>query len=152
MIFKDEPAVKVMFLPQPAGINPDLLHEELQALLSAKYDSLDTGFAMWTIMRTYGQNVPKEISQLKPNDLVLIVRAKAEATEADSAAVEAAVKAHDGTKLSQNQQKVAARDAAYQRLKTLDVKGELADKAAPQQMTRLLEIIDDIQKVMIRYG
>lgn len=139
----------LLFMAQPNGINPDLLHDEIQAALGAKYVSVDTGFTQRDMLKTFGKDLPADILQLPSDATVLLVRATSDATPDDAQRVETLVAQHDGTKLSQYQQKIAARQAAYARVKALDIKGELAGKTQAQVIARLLDILNDMARVMV---
>ena len=96
--------IKELRIKQDKKINPDRLHEEIQAALGDKYIGMNTG--------------PE-----------IIIRATEAATAQDAALVEQIVAQHDPAKLSKKQQFSVDCNAARNRLKgiTLDDKTKLSD-------------------------
>ena len=110
--------IKELRLPQNKKINPERLHEEMQAALGNKYLSMDTGTQ-------------------------IVVRADVSSTPEDADLVEAVIRQHDHTKLSQREQKQADMLAAKERLAALD----LTDKK-----TDVLAAINDIRTIVLHDG
>lgn len=116
---------------QTAPVNPDRLGDELKAALGAVYDSVDTGVR---------ENADSP-------DLKILVRLTDAATETDQTKVEAVLKAHDATKLSDSQQKEQARVDAFARFKAFDFAALRALKPAEQNPV-IIGLLEDIQKLM----
>jgi hypothetical protein len=111
---------KELRLPQDKKINPERLDDELREALGEKYISMDTGAG-------------------------IVVRAADNSTKEDADLVEQIVQQHDPTKISKAEQKRADHAAAQERLKALDLSGEV-------DMKLLVQAIDDIRKIVLHDG
>ena len=156
-------AIKQMTLEQPEHLNPDLLREELQAALGDKFVSLDTGRGLvqkedveaalanlgterTTLLREELQAILDAVNGGKAVTAV-VVRATADATDEDAQKIKDILAEHDATKMSQLQQKEAAKVEAKERLKGLDmrrlIQGEKSDRLAIQILADTLQDLVD---------
>ena len=117
---------------QDKPINPELLHQELQAALGDKLDSVDTG-------------VPIKEGFFQKQ--VILVRIKGDVTKDDQALVEKIIKDHDASKLSQRQQHEKNRADAEERLKIVDF-AALRGLNGQKQVDSLIDLLEDILKVL----
>lgn len=123
--------MKLGKLDQPEKINPDRLHDELQAALGAKYLSMDTG-------------VKDSPAALNTH---IILRLADDTTETDQEIAETIIAQHDPALLSASQQRQKDRDDAYQRFITFDF-AALSELKPAEQNPVIIGLLKDIQALM----
>lgn len=123
--------IQEIAIDQPAMINADRMHEEMQAALGAKYVSMDSGFKL-----------TKESTDNK-----IKVRLTEDATTEDKQAAAAVVDAHKPELLSTTQQRAKDRAEAYERLKAHDFTA-LRAAVGKAQIDTVIDLLEDIQRMM----
>lgn len=115
---------------QTKKINPQRLNEEIKSVLGDKLVSMDTG-------------IPVKTGFIEKTCIILAVTD--DITEADNAAVQAVIDAHDPESKSAGQRHNENVKQATERLKTVDLKAKRDKVSIADQITELYALLADIQ-------